>query len=376
MEKKSVALHAFSPGEYIRDELEARGWTQLDLATIMGRPLRTVNEIISAKKSVTPETAVGLAKAFGTSAELWLNLEGSYRLAMVKDDDTEVAHKAKIFGLAPVNEMTKREWIKPHNTVDELEKSVLAFFEIATLDDKPKVSFAARKSTSYDNITPAQLAWFYRAKHIAAGMQVKKYSKDNLIGLVKTLRSLAGHVEELRHIPKLLADAGIRFLVIEHLTGSKIDGGAFWLGKNKTEPAIVLSIRYDRVDGLWHTLGHELGHIHNEDDFSLDIDLVNENADARTQKPESEIKADEFAEQLTIQRSELDDFIVRTKPLYAKKKIEGFAARIGVHPGIVVGQLQHRKEISYSHSREMLVKVRDIVTSTAQTDGWGHKVGL
>jgi len=374
MDKKSVTQHAFSPGEYIRDELEARGWTQSDLATIMGRPLRTVNEIIAAKKTVTPETAVGLAKAFGTSAELWLNLESSYRLAMVKDGDDDVARKAKVFGIAPVSEMTKREWIKHHETTEELEQHVLAFFEIATLDDKPKLSFAARKSTPYDNVTPAQLAWFYRAKHLAVGMQVKKFSKDTFAGLVKTLRSLAGHVEELRHIPKLFADAGIRFLVIEHLTGSKIDGGAFWLSKN--EPVVVLSIRYDRVDGFWHTLGHELGHIHNEDDFSIDVDLINENADAKTQKPENEIKADEFSEQLTIQKSELDDFIVRTKPLYAKKKIEGFACRIGVHPGIVVGQLQHRKEISYSHSREMLVKVRDIVTSTALTDGWGHKIAI
>ncbi|MFT5093639.1 MAG: hypothetical protein ACI93T_002468, partial [Porticoccaceae bacterium] len=40
-------------------------------------------------------------------------------------------------------------------------------------------------------------------------------------------------------------------------------------------------------------------------------------------------------------------------------------------PGIIVGQLQYRKAISYSHSREMLVPVRDLVTNVAITDGWG-----
>jgi addiction module HigA family antidote len=69
----------FPPGEYIRDELEARGWTQVDLAFIIGRPLQTVNEIVAGRKAITPETARGLAEAFGTSAEVWMNLESVYR---------------------------------------------------------------------------------------------------------------------------------------------------------------------------------------------------------------------------------------------------------------------------------------------------------
>jgi HTH-type transcriptional regulator/antitoxin HigA len=47
------------------------------------------------------------------------------------------------------------------------------------------------------------------------------------------------------------------------------------------------------------------------------------------------------------------------------------AARLDIHPGIVVGQLQYRKAIPYSHSREMLAKVRNIVTDAALTDGFG-----
>ena len=66
----------FAPGEFIRDELDARGWTQGDLAQIMGRPLRLVNELIAGKKQITPDTARGLAKAFGDDDALyWMNLE-------------------------------------------------------------------------------------------------------------------------------------------------------------------------------------------------------------------------------------------------------------------------------------------------------------
>jgi HTH-type transcriptional regulator/antitoxin HigA len=68
----------FSPGEFIREELEARGWTQGDLAEIMGRPIQVVNGIVIGKKIITPRTANELAAALGTSAEMWTNLQTAY----------------------------------------------------------------------------------------------------------------------------------------------------------------------------------------------------------------------------------------------------------------------------------------------------------
>ena len=65
------------PGRIIERELDARGWTQKDLAEIMGRPPQAINEIVRARKRITPETAHQLAEAFGTSPEIWVNLEAS-----------------------------------------------------------------------------------------------------------------------------------------------------------------------------------------------------------------------------------------------------------------------------------------------------------
>ena len=71
----------FPPGEFVREELEARGWTQADLASVIGRPVQLVNLIVTAKKAITPRTAGELAAAFGTSPELWLNLQSAYALS-------------------------------------------------------------------------------------------------------------------------------------------------------------------------------------------------------------------------------------------------------------------------------------------------------
>ena len=63
------------PGEILEEELEARGMSQKELAARMQRPPQVINEIIKAKKSITPETAIGLEKALGIDAHFWSNLE-------------------------------------------------------------------------------------------------------------------------------------------------------------------------------------------------------------------------------------------------------------------------------------------------------------
>ena len=85
----------YPPGEFIREELEERGWTQRDLADVLGRPLQTVNQIINGRKGITPETAVELGAALGTSAELWMNLESGYRLSLVGKPDPMISRRAR-----------------------------------------------------------------------------------------------------------------------------------------------------------------------------------------------------------------------------------------------------------------------------------------
>ena len=104
----------------------------------------------------------------------------------------------------------------------------------------------------------------------------------------------------------------------------------------------------------------------------LDSDLVGDKAIRSAEKSEMEQKADAFAGQHLVSPTEMDNFIARVKPMFSKVKIHGFALRQGVHPAIVIGQLQHKGAIHWSHSREFLVKVREIVTSSALTDGWGQ----
>ncbi|MBI2287674.1 MAG: HigA family addiction module antidote protein [Chloroflexi bacterium] len=72
---------AIPPGEYLAEEIEARGISQKELARRMGRPLNAINEIINGKKAITAETALQLEEAMPQiPARFWLNLETDYQL--------------------------------------------------------------------------------------------------------------------------------------------------------------------------------------------------------------------------------------------------------------------------------------------------------
>jgi HTH-type transcriptional regulator/antitoxin HigA len=365
MPERTVA-EVFPPGEFIKEEIEARGWSQSDLAEILGVNDSVVSALINGKKSVTPDLAKALGAAFETSAQLWMNLESSYRLFHAENTDDVVARKARLYERAPVKELIKRQWIEPSDNITVLEKRVATFLE--------ELPHAARKSTPYGAVTPAQQAWLCRARQLARLVPAANFSEKSMEQALAGIRKLLQTPEEIRNVPRVLGEAGIRFLVLEHLTQTRIDGACLWL--DEKSPVIVISLRYDRLDWFWHTVLHELAHVHFRDGLKdkvpLDVDLVGDKAQPRSAKPKEEQQADQYACDFSIKEQELDNFIARVKPFFSRQKITGFAYRLGVHPAIVVGQLQHRGLLPYSTSREILVRVREIVTNAALTDGWGH----
>ena len=166
---------AFPPGDFLKEELEERGWTQHDLAAIMGKHVRTVNELVVGKRSVTPETAKSLAAALGTTAQFWLNLDSTYKLWRSKyDESDEVARRARLYTIAPIKDMIRRGWIEPSDVIDVLEDEVKAFFQMDSLAEPPSFAHAARKSTTYEGITISQRAWLFRCKLLSRYVDADK----------------------------------------------------------------------------------------------------------------------------------------------------------------------------------------------------------
>jgi HTH-type transcriptional regulator/antitoxin HigA len=367
-----IPAESFLPGEYIADELEARGWTQTDLAEILGRPPRLVNELIKGKRGITPETARGLAQAFGTSAELWMNLESAYQLSRVSSPDDAVQRRSRLYDKAPIKEMVRRGWLASSSSIDAMEQQVISFYGLKSLDDKPQIAVAARAKMAGDCWTPSQIAWFHRVRQVAKAVYAAPYAPKKLEDAVQRLRTMLLSPEGIRHATPALAEAGIRLVVVEDLPGTKIDGACLWL--DKSSPVVALSLRYDRIDSVWFTLMHELGHVSKGPaDASLDVELIGGRA-VEGSRPENEQEADRYACEHLVPQARLDDWILRTEPLYARIKIEAFAATVKVHPGIVLGQLKHRHIIDWPVLVGLHAKVRSFILPATLSDGYGHMV--
>ena len=369
-----TAAEVFPPGEFLKEELEARGWSQVELAEILDRPPRLVNEIISGKRAMTPETAKGLGEAFGTSPQLWMNLESQYQLSRVSVAEDSIARKAHLYDRFPVREMIRRGWIQASNNVEVLEQQFMRYFGLMNIEDEPAFAHAARKR-HYDSTSMLQLCWMYRAKALAPAVLARRYKESNLERLFEELRNRLEFVESVREVPALLAGAGIRLVIVEALPGAQIDGACFWLNKG-AEPVVVLSLLYDRVDNFWHNLWHELDHVahgegKSEPILDSSISAQQTTLDQLGDIPDMEIRANTAAAESSIPKEEMDGFIARINPFFSDEAIVGFAKRLKIHPGIVVGQLQRRGLVGWGTHKKHLEKVRSHIVGQALTDGFG-----
>jgi len=372
---------AFLPGDNIREELESRGWTQRDLAAIIDRPPNVVNDIIWGRRSITLEIANLLGRAFGTSAEYWVNMQKAYDCAVkeLKNEDA-VEKRAELYKIAPIREMIHRGWIENTNNADFLEAQVLKFLERKTLTEESAFAHAARKSDNNERPSSLQAVWLMRAKMLAPAAPVRtSYNERNFERLKDELAPLRLEPEAISQIPGILCKYGIRFLLIEYLPQAKIDGACFWLNNKPNSPVIVLSLRFYRIDWFWHTLMHELGHVKNGDGREnpiLETRVRDDNAQPSEDKPPEEQAADKFAVEFLVDQKKLDDFIARNKRAYSAAKIKAFSKSLGVHPGIVVGQMHHRHVFHWKYFSDMKVKIKEYIINTALTDGWDRIITI
>lgn len=360
------------PGDFILREIIARGWTQRDLAYVLGIADSAVNRLISGKVGITADTARALADAFDLEAEFFMNLQAAYDVARARTPDPGVAKKGRLQTIFPIREMIKREWL-PEGDVASMEGHLLSFFKARSLDTvrDDALAFAAKK-TDYKKPPPfAQIAWVFRVRQIAETTSVPPYSAKALKAAVPGMRRLLRTPEAAAEVPKILASCGVRLVLVEGLPGGKIDGVCFWLDKNK--PVIGLSLRYDRIDNFWFVLLHEINHVICEDGMDEPIfdDLDGDNAGTGPELPPAERQANETASNYLVPTRQMDAYIAAKRPYFSERDLIELARKHGVHPGIVAGQIRNRTK-NWKIFTKHLVKIRFALLPTATVDGWGQ----
>src|SRR5947209_1782294 len=134
------------PGYYLKEEMDARGWLQRDLAFVLGVPEQAVNMILQGKRGISPDMAKAMGEAFDVPAEFFANLQQAYDLAQAQTPNPAVTLRARMQSSYPVREMIKRGWIEDADAV-MLESQLVRFFQVKNPDEIPYMPHAARKSS-------------------------------------------------------------------------------------------------------------------------------------------------------------------------------------------------------------------------------------
>ncbi|MBR8829212.1 MAG: HigA family addiction module antidote protein [Gomphosphaeria aponina SAG 52.96 = DSM 107014] len=355
MTNKLIPARIVTPGDILTMELEARGWTQKDLAEIMDRPAQTINAIINAKKEITPETAIELAAAFDIPAEFWTNLETNYRLHLAKknDDHEAISRRRRLYELVPLSELIKKKWLPQTKTLEELETAVCDFLNITSPTETPQLAVNFRHNHSLEPEDTALIAWLKRVEHLAKVQSVGKFDPEELKSAIPEILSYAHTQEDITKVPPLLMSLGVHFVIVPHLSKTYLDGATFTM---ENHPVIALTLRYNRIDSFWFTLMHELAHIiaGHEGIYLDDLKKLEDNP--------QEKEANQLSCHWLIDTHAFGEFVATHSSRFSTKAIEQFAASQQRHPGIIVGRLHYEGKISYKNHRKYLVKIDKLLT--------------
>ncbi|HUC48705.1 MAG TPA: HigA family addiction module antitoxin [Xanthobacteraceae bacterium] len=367
------------PGTFITEELEARNWQQVDLAYILGMSVQQLNPLLNGKANITPDMAAALGDAFDMPADFFANLQKLYDLSNAKPVDPGVRTRAQWVSVFPLRDMIKRGWIEDTEP-GLLDLQMMRFFGKNRVEDIPFIgnaavvpSHAAKKSTGYDTITAPQYAWLHRVMKIAEAVSAPLYSENNLRNSLQKIRAHLLDKDDLIHIPAILRNAGVRFVLVEHLPGSKIDGVCVWING---QPAIGMSTRLDRFDNFAFVLRHEIEHVlrgDGRDETFAPLDEIGENIKFDSSEgPDEERLANDAAAEFCIPRHQLNSFLLRKGQFISEQDVLAFAARMEIHPAIVVGQVQHKRQ-KYNWLRKYQTGIREYLMDWKFIDGWGRQ---
>lgn len=365
-----------TPGQLILSLMQEKGWTKRGLSIILGLSEATITRITTDKQAVDAKLAIVLEELFGVPAARFLSLQMELDLAqarIVVRPDPSRAARAMLFGDLPISEMIDRGWIKADGLRDtaNIERELMRFFGVNRLDDIGAIPHAAKKTDAHKPPTPVQIAWLYRVQSIAQNMLSPPYSEQRLRASLPKLKELMVAPEEARKASRILMECGVRFVLVETLTSAKMDGVCLWL--DDVTPVIGMSARHDRIDNFWFVLRHEIEHVlqgHGKGGAMLDAELEGERAGVGAEVADEERISNRAAAEFCVPQDKMDSFIARKSPLFSEPDLRGFARILGVHPGIVAGQLQH-KTGRFHIFRAHLAKIRANVLPSAMVDGWG-----
>ena len=335
------------PGEILEEELEARGMTQKELAARLDRPAQAINEIIKAKKAITPDTAIGLEKALGIDAHFWTNLEGDYRMTLARNRDRDMlTANVKWLKDYPIGEMIKRGWIQAGRDRPGKLRALLSFLGVASAEPRSYQQAVGFRITeaAQQKVSPGALAvWLRKGELDAQEVPTADYDENVFSEALSQIRRMTFQSprEFISAMSTLCAEAGVVLCMVQELPKSGANGATRWLTDRKA--LIQMSIRNKWADIFWFTFFHEACHLlKHRTQRRIVIDGLEGDPDMEG----IEAEANQFARDFLIAPGKWRAFCDEDD--FTPDSVQEFAQSTGIAPFLVVGRLQKEGRIGYN----------------------------
>ena len=341
------------PGEHLAEYIDARGWSQAEFSRLADLTPKLVSEIVNAKNPVTPETAIKLERVLGLKDYIWLGLQRDWDLHQARQKTMEVAPEQKSWlVLFPIKEM-KSQKLLPDTTSDgRLLDALLRLLGVG--DPLAYVSkcngFAVqhRKSQSFESSRDHVFTWLMLGEQRARAMNLPAFDETKFEKAVREIRKLTREEPRVFEpaMKRLCHDAGVAVIFMKPLGQTRLFGSAWWIDGNQ-RAIIQMSLRMKTNDHFWWTFFHECGHIalHRGKNFADD-------QNSRGDGPEAE--ADRWAETLIYGRNTLKTILA--DPPRSEASVRRLADGLKIHPGIIVGMLQHYRQLPFQKLNHLKTK--------------------
>ena len=346
-----------SPGETLRETLDALPLSQTDLATRTGLSIKHINQIVSGAAALTHETAIKLERATGVPARVWNTLEANYRDALSRTSEREALSEAKDWlQRMPVAALRKKGVVTATlRDPGALLQEILEFFGVSSIEAwdaawaRPSASFL--QSAAFEADPGAVAAWLRLGEQAATEVETMPYDRARLKAAIPVLRALTilPPAEFWPQVVQICAEAGVAVVLVPEVPGARASGATRWL--SSTKALVQLSARHKRNDHLWFALFHELGHVllHGKREVFVERKL---GADGGRSAQEKE--ANEFAANTLLPPSALP----KLDEVGSYSQARDLARELGVHPGIIAGRIQHDRGQHTFGVPELFVSLR------------------
>jgi addiction module HigA family antidote len=344
---------AVPPGETLAETLETVGMTQAELASRMGRPLKTINEIVVGKTMITSDTALQLEKVLGVPGSFWTNRERLYRDALARQRETCVLEQQLDWiETMPVKELVRMEWISASSDPVGQLRAVLSFFGVAGVEEwrafweNPDAVF--RQSNAFVSNPGATAAWLRKGEIEGQKLDCAPFDGSVFTDALRHIRGFTTK-EPGEFVPVLrdqCAQAGVAVVFVPPLTGVRAYGVSRWL--SSTKALIQMSLRGKTDDHLWFTFFHEAGHVLKHGKRAVFVEETDGKPVIRDRR---EAEADAFAREWLIAAVDYERFCKNGD--FSIAAIRQFAVRMGIAPGIVAGRLQHDGKVPFLRGNQL-----------------------